>query len=161
MIEVGDRIPEATLRRMGEDGPEEVALAPRLNGRRVVLIGMPGAFTTTCSRAHLPSFIRTTRAFREKGVDEIICVTVNDVFVVDEWARQTGANEAGITMLADWDSSFAKALGLAFTAPPVGFLDRMRRFAGIVEDGVLREFQVEEKRGVCDMTSGETLLEKL
>ena len=159
MIKAGDRLPGATLRRMGEAGPEEIDLGARIAGKRVVLIGMPGAFTTTCSRQHLPSFIRTADQFREKGIDEIICVTVNDVFVVAEWARQTGADEAGITMLADWDGSFAKAMGLDFTAPPVGFLDRMQRFAMIVNDGEVEALNMETERGVCDMTAGETLLE--
>lgn len=159
MIEAGDRLPDATLLQMGEDGPREVNLAERIAGRRVVLIGMPGAFTTTCSRLHLPSFIRTAEQFREKGIDEIICVTVNDIFVVDEWDNQMGGSDAGISMMADWDGSFARALGLAFTAPPVGFLDRMQRFAMIVEDGRVARINTEEERGVCDMTAGETLLE--
>jgi peroxiredoxin len=159
MIKAGDRLPEATLLHMGADGAEEIDLGKRIAGKRVVLIGMPGAFTKTCSRLHLPSFIRTADAFREKGIDEIICVTVNDIWVVDEWGRQTGASEAGITMVADWKGDFAKALGLAFTAPPVGFLDRMQRFAMIVNDGEVETMNMEEERGVCDMTAGETLLE--
>ena len=159
MIKAGDRLPEATLLHMGEDGPEQIELGSRIAGKRVVVIGMPGAFTTTCSRLHLPSFIRTADQFREKGIDEIICVTVNDIFVVDEWDNQMGGSQAGITMMADWNGDFAKALGLAFTAPPVGFLDRMQRFAMIVNDGEVEQINTEEERGVCDMTAGETLLE--
>jgi len=161
MIKTGDRLPEATLLHMGADGPEEIDLGARIKGKRVVIIGMPGAFTSTCSSQHLPSFMRTAADFAAKGVDEIICVTVNDVFVVEEWGRQTGATEAGILMAADWDGSFAKAIGLAFTAPPVGFLDRMTRHAMVVNDGVVEVLNVEEERGVCNMTSGETLLEAI
>lgn len=159
MIKVGDRLPEATLLHWGEDGPEQIDLGARIAGKRVVLIGMPGAFTSTCSRLHLPSFVRTAEAFRAKGIDEIICVTVNDVHVVHEWSKQQGAGEADILMLADWDGSLARAMGIAFTAPPVGFIDRMQRFAMIVKDGVVETMKMEEERGVCDMTAGETLLE--
>ena len=158
-INVGDRFPEGTLRRMGENGPEEISLADVLKGRKVVIFGLPGAFTSTCTAAHVPSFIRTYDAFIEKGVDEIICFAVNDIHVMARWGEATGATETGITMLADVDASLTKALGLEFTVPPLGFFDRTTRCAMVVDDGKVTAIQLEEERGVCNMTAGESLLE--
>jgi peroxiredoxin len=160
MIEVGQRLPEATLLRIGADGPETVALSERLKGRKVILFAVPGAFTPTCDSAHLPSFIRTAEAFRAKGVDEIICVSVNDAHVMRYWGKVSGATEAGITLLADPDASFTKALGLLYSNPAVGMLDRSRRYAMIVEDGVVTLFNLEQP-GVCEVSTGETMLEAI
>jgi len=157
-IKVGDRLPDVTLRYREDGEPREVSLGEKLTGRKVAIFGLPGAFTGTCSTAHLPSFIRTAAAFREKGVDEIICISVNDIWVMEEWDRQSGAGEAGITMLADTDSEYAKATGLVFSAPPIGFRDRIVRHSLLAEDGVVTLLQVEEARGVCEITAGETLL---
>ena len=157
-ISVGDRIPEAQLIRLGDTGPEQIEIAERLSGRRVVLVGMPGAYTDTCTEAHIPSLIRNADALRAKGVDEIIVFAVNDSHVMASWGRTTGATDAGITMLSDWDATLTKGLGLNFTAPPVGFIDRCTRVAMIVNNGIVEVLQMEEQRGVCSMTSGETLL---
>ena len=158
-ISVGDRVPGATLLHQGPEGFEEIDLADRIAGRRVVIFGLPGAYTRTCDAAHLPSFIRTADAFRERGIDEIICISVNDAHVMGHWGRATGATEAGILMLADAASEWTKAAGLAFTAPAVGFYDRCQRCAMIADDGVIEKMTMEERRGVCDLTAGETLLE--
>jgi glutaredoxin/glutathione-dependent peroxiredoxin len=157
-ISVGDRIPEATLTMMGAAGPEQVALADRLKGRKVVLFGLPGAYTGTCTTAHVPSFIRTAGQFAAKGVDEVICVSVNDPFVMGAWGASTGATDAGITMLGDADASLTKAMGLAFTAPPVGLFDRSKRYALYADDGVVKVLHLEESPGVCDISGGEALL---
>ncbi|QFS84317.1 Putative peroxiredoxin [Roseivivax sp. THAF40] len=157
-ISVGDTLPGATLTRMGPDGPETVDLGEKLKGRRVVIFAVPGAFTPTCHSAHVPSFIRTKDGFAEKGIDEIICIAVNDPFVLGTWAKATGAEEAGITMLADAESAFTKAVGMNFSAPPVGFIDRSIRYALVAEDGVVQVFHEEESRGVCEATGGEALL---
>ncbi|MHA6324838.1 redoxin family protein [Roseivivax sp. CAU 1753] len=157
-ISVGDTLPGATLVRLGEDGPEQVDLGDRLRGRRVVIFAVPGAFTPTCDSAHVPSFIRTKDQFDAKGIDEIICLAVNDPFVLKVWSETTGADAAGITMLADPDSAFTKSVGMAFSAPPVGFIDRSIRYAMVVEDGVVQVFHEEEGRGVCEATAGEALL---
>src|SRR6056297_2232070 len=95
-IAVGDKLPNATLTVMGEDGPQQVDLADRLKGRKVVIFAVPGAFTGTCTTAHVPSFIRTRDGFAERGVDEIMCISVNDPFVMNAWGEATGATEAGI-----------------------------------------------------------------
>ena len=160
-ISVGDRLPEASFLRFGESGPEQVPLAPKLAGRKVVIFGLPGAFTRTCSAAHLPSFIRTRAAMAEKGVDEVICFAVNDPFVMAAWGEQSGATEGGITLLADSDASFTKAIGLAFSAPVAGFYDRCQRVSMLVEDGVVTILNLEEEGGACKLTVGEELLSQL
>jgi peroxiredoxin len=157
-ISPGDTLPDATLLRMGEKGPEGVSLAARLKGRKVVIFGLPGAYTGVCSNAHVPSFIRVKDALAAKGVDEIICVSVNDPFVIKAWGAATGATAAGITMLGDADSSFTQAIGMAFSAPPAGLINRSRRYALLAEDGVVRVLHAEASPGVCDTSGGEALL---
>jgi cytochrome c peroxidase len=159
-VKVGDTLPDATLTAMGEGGPEPVSLADKAKGRKVVIFAVPGAFTGTCTEAHVPSFVRTKDGFAEKGVDEIICVSVNDPFVMQAWGEQTGATAAGITMLGDADASFTKAMGMDFSAPPVGLIDRSKRYAMIVENGVIKAMGVEENPGVCEASAGEALLEQ-
>ncbi|NNE80031.1 MAG: peroxiredoxin [Silicimonas sp.] len=158
-VQVGDRLPDTELLHQTGQTVTTVNLAERLKGRRVVIFGLPGAYTSTCSAAHLPSFVRTADAFRAKGIDDIICVSVNDVRVMEHWGRTSGAEEAGITMLADWNSELTKKLGLEFSVPAIGFKDRMTRNAMLVEDGVVKILQLEEDKGACDLTAGETLLE--
>lgn len=158
-IAVGDRIPSAMLINQIGDDVRQIDIAERIGGKRAVIFGLPGAYTGICSSAHLPSFIRTAEAFRAKGIDEIICVAVNDVRVMKHWGETSGAQDAGILMLADWDSELTKAMGLEFSAPAIGFRDRMTRCAMLVEDGVVKALQFEEEHGVCNLTAGETLLE--
>lgn len=160
-ISVGDKLPETTFLIFGENGPEEVPLAPRLKDRKVVIFGLPGAFTRGCSVTHLPSFMRTRDAFAEKGVDEVICIAVNDPFAMTAWGQHTGATEAGITMLADAAGDFTKAIGLEFSAPVVGLYNRCQRFALMAEDGVVKVLNLEEEAGACKLTVGEELLEKI
>ena len=159
-IAIGSRLPEASLLKMGDTGAEAVALADRLKGRKVVIFGLPGAYTGTCSTAHVPSFMRTAKAFADKGVDEIICVSVNDPFVMKAWGEATGATAAGITMLGDADASFTKAIGMAFDAPASGFFARSRRYALLAENGTVTRFNPETGRG-CEISGGEHLLAQL
>ncbi len=160
-ISSGDTLPAATLLQIGENGPEPVLLEDKITGRKVVIFGLPGAFTGTCTSAHVPSFIRTKPLFDAKGVDEIICVSVNDPHVMKAWGASTGAAAAGLTFLADADSSFTGAIGMQFDAPAAGFHKRSIRYAMFVDDGVVKVLNVEEARGVCEMSSGETLLEQI
>lgn len=160
-IQPGDRLPDATLLRMGENGPEPVNLGALTAGKRVVIFGLPGAYTGTCTSAHVPSFIRTKPQFDEKGVDAIVCVSVNDPFVMAAWGKDTGATEAGIEMLADADASFTRAIGMDFTAPPVGLFNRSKRYAMFVEDGAVKVLNVEENPGQCELSAGETLLAQI
>lgn len=157
-ISEGDKLPDATLLAMGGDGPEEVKLSDKTGGRRIVLFAVPGAFTPTCHSAHVPSFVRTGDQFAEKGVDEIICISVNDPFVMSNWGKATGASAAGITMLGDPEAAFTKAIGMDFSAPPAGLIDRSRRYAMLVEDGTVKLLHVEENPGACETSAGEALL---
>jgi len=157
-IATGDKLPEATLVKMGPDGPEQVTLSSLLSGRKVVIFALPGAYTGTCTTAHVPSFMRTRDGFANKGVDEVICLSVNDPFVMGAWGEATGANSAGITMLGDPAAEFTKAVGMDFTAPPVGLIDRSKRYAMLVEDGTVSVLHVEENPGVCETSGGEALL---
>ena len=160
-IAVGDRIPATTLINQIGDTVRQIDLAEFVRGKRVVIVGMPGAYTQTCSAAHLPSFICTAAGFRAKGIDEVICIAVNDVRVMNHWGRTSGAEEAGVLMLADWNSEFTKAVGLEFSVPGIGFKDRLTRCAMVVEDGVVQILQLEESKGTCDLTAGETLLDEI
>jgi cytochrome c peroxidase len=142
---------------MGAEGPEQVKLSDKLNGRKVAIFAVPGAFTPTCDSAHMPSFVRNAAAFKAKGVDEIICVSVNDAHVMRYWGQTSGATEAGITMLADVDGSFAKAIDMSFDAPLVGMFGRSKRYAMYVEDGIVKIWNPELTRG-CEISGGEALL---
>jgi peroxiredoxin len=159
-IAVGDTLPEANL--LVFDGePGTVLLSSLVTGRKVVIFGLPGAFTRTCDASHVPSFIRTKDDFAAKGVDEIICISVNDPFVMAAWSKSSGAGDAGIRMLADADGGLTKAMGLDFDAPPVGLHGRSKRFAMLVENGVVKVLHLEENPGVCDMSGGEAMLEAI
>lgn len=160
-ISKGDRLPDATLVQLGESGPAPVAMADKIKGRKVVVFAVPGAFTPTCHSAHVPSFIRTKDQFDAKGVDEIICVAVNDPFVMKAWGEATGATAAGITMLSDAESAFTKAIGMDFDAPPAGLIARSKRYAMLVEDGVVTQLNEEENPGACEVSAGEGLLETM
>jgi peroxiredoxin len=157
-ISVGATLPDATLLKMGENGPEGVSIGDHLKGRKVVIFGLPGAFTGPCTTAHVPSFIRTKDEFAAKGVDEIICVAVNDPFVMKAWGDGTGAAAAGITMLADSESALTKALGMDFTYPPHGMFGRSKRYALYAENGVVKVLNLEENPGICEVSAGEAML---
>lgn len=159
-IRIGDKFPDATLMAMGTNGPETVKLSDRIGGRKAALFGLPGAYTGTCSTAHVPSFIRTADAFRGKGVDEIICVSVNDPFVMAAWGEATGATEAGISMLADPDGAFTRAIGMEFSAPQAGLIGRSRRYAVALDDGVVTAVGIDEP-GECKLSAGEEILAAL
>lgn len=160
-LSVGDTIPSVTLLHPVDDEVREINLDEFCKGRKVVIFGLPGAYTQTCSAAHLPSFIRTADAFRDRGVDDIACISVNDARIMQHWGQSSGAEAAGIMMLADWNSDFAKAAGLNFTVPAIGFKDRLARCAMVVEDGKITVLKLEENAGACDLTAGETLLEAM
>jgi len=160
-IKTGDSLPDATLLRMGAEGPEGVALSSLTKGRKVAIFGLPGAYTGTCSTAHVPSFMRTIGAFKAKGVDNVICVSVNDPFTMDAWGKATGATKAGILMLGDAASELTKAIGMEFSAPPAGLFDRSKRFSMLVEDGVVTVLNEEGNPGECEISAGETLLEQV
>ena len=158
---VGNRLPASTLMRMGDAGPEQITVEELTTNRKVIIFGLPGAFTSTCSTAHVPSFIRTHDKLISKGVDEIICISVNDVHVLKEWSKVTGADLAGISMWADPSSEFTTAIGMNFDVPLVGFYGRSSRYAMLVLDGVVQIFNEETSTRACDRTTGETMLETM
>jgi len=160
-ISVGDKLPPASLGRLGAAGPEQVDLTALIAGKKVVIFALPGAFTPTCSSAHLPGFIRTADAIRAKGIAEIICISVNDIFVMKAWDQAQGASQAGIQCLADGDSSFTKSIGMEFSAIPAGMINRSKRYAMIVKDGIITALNIEQERGICDVSGAEKILELL
>lgn len=157
-LTVGAKLPEATLMHMGANGPETVDLAAKLKGRKVVIFGLPGAYTGTCTTAHVPSFIRTKAGFDAKGVDEIICLSVNDPFVLGAWADSTGGAKAGITFLGDADGSFAKAIDMVLHLPQIGLNHRSKRYALYAVDGVVKVLHHGAESGQCEISGGEAML---
>jgi peroxiredoxin len=141
-IKVGERLPEAKFTVMGEDGPTQVSSGDLFKGKKVVLFAVPGAFTPTCSEQHLPGFIGLADTLKGKGVATIACTAVNDVFVLNAWAKARGAHD--ITMLADGNGDFAKALGLDIDLSPFGLGTRSQRYAMVVDDGMVEYLAVED-----------------
>ena len=158
-ISIGDRLPAATFRRMTPDGPAEITGDVLFAGRTVALFSVPGAFTPTCSARHLPGFVERADELRAKGIDEIVCTAVNDVFVMDAWGKSAGA-EGKVSMLADGNGDFVKALGLGMDASAVGMGQRGQRFSMVVEDGVVRLLNVEAPREYA-VSSAEHLVGQL
>jgi len=157
-IKAGDRIPEATLTVMTDDGPAPLSTDALFGGKKVVLFAVPGAFTPTCSARHLPGFIEQTEAILAKGVDTIACVAVNDVFVMQAWGSSAGAGP--ILMLADGNGDFTRALGLELDATAFGMGHRSQRFAMIAEDRRVTALFVEAP-GEFRVSSAEHILSKL
>ncbi|WP_062731320.1 peroxiredoxin [Sphingobium abikonense] len=158
-ISKGDRIPSTTFTKMTENGPEPVSSDDFFGGKTVAIFSVPGAFTPTCSAKHLPGFIEKADALKAKGVDEIACTAVNDAFVMGAWGKSTGADEK-VTMLADGNGDFAKAVGLTMDGSKFGLGTRGQRFSMIVKDGVVEDLNVEEP-GDFKVSSAEYMLEKL
>jgi peroxiredoxin len=157
-ISVGDRIPDATLQVMGANGPEPKTTAELFKGRRVALFAVPGAFTPTCSAKHLPGFVKNAEALKGKGVDDIVCVSVNDAFVMGAWGKDQGA--AGkVVMAADGAGAFSEALGLAMDTGGFGGV-RSRRYSMLLDDGVVKTLNLEEGGGF-GVSSAETLMNQL
>lgn len=160
-IEVGDELPEATLIEKSDSGLAQVKVSELTRGRKVVIFGLPGAYTGTCSTRHLPSFIGVADKLRAKGVDDIVCVSVNDPFVMSAWGDGAGAGKAGVRMLSDAGSELTGALGLRFSRPEAGMYDRSKRYAMFVDDGVVKVLNIESSPGECDISGGETMLEAI
>ena len=157
-IKEGDKIPAATLHTMRDGKPAAVTTSELFDGKKVVVFAVPGAFTPTCDAAHMPSFVRTAKAFRQKGIDEIICISVNDPYVMQIWGQQSGAADAGITMLADAGAEFTQAVGMAYSKPAGGMINRSHRYAMLVENGVVTRLHLEASNGACEISGGEALL---
>ncbi|MEM9099850.1 MAG: peroxiredoxin [Pseudomonadota bacterium] len=157
MVAVGEKVPAGKLFEMTADGPAPVETASVFDGRTVAFFGVPGAFTPTCHNAHLPSFIAAAEDLRGKGVDEIVCIAVNDPFVMGQWGEISGAKEAGIRMLGDADASFTKAMGLDFDGSAVGLGTRAKRFSALVANGEVKVMNIEDNPGQAVVTLGDAL----
>ena len=157
-ISVGDRLPDVTLTRATADGPEQVQSGDYFAGKKVALFSVPGAYTPTCSARHLPGFVEKAADLKAKGVDEIACTAVNDAFVMNAWNRDAGSDD--ITMLADGNGDFAQAVGLTMDGSGFGMGQRGQRYSMIVEDGVVKELNVEQP-GDFSVSSAEHMLGQL
>lgn len=158
-IQTGDRIPEGKLKVMGKDGPVNVEAGELLGQGRVVLFSVPGAFTPTCDAKHLPGFVEKAGALREKGVGKIVCMAVNDVFVMNAWGKHAGVGEA-IVMAADGNGDYTRALGLELDARGFGMGMRGKRFALVIQDGAVEQVHVEAP-GEFKVSSAEHILGQL
>lgn len=158
-IAVGDDIPSATLMKMGESGPEKVETSALFTGKTVALFSVPGAFTPTCSAKHLPGFIEKADDLKAKGVDAIYCLAVNDAFVMGAWGAASGAGDK-VTLLADGNADFTKALGLELDATGFGMGVRGQRFALIAKDGKVSHLAIEEP-GAFSVSSADAVLSAL
>lgn len=156
-ISVGDRIPSATLKTNGPDGPQDISTDQLFGGKRVVLFAVPGAFTPGCSNTHMPGFVVNVDRILEKGIDEVACLAVNDAFVMGAWQKDQNAER--ITMLADGNAEFTRALGLELDASGNGMGIRSKRYALVADDGVVQYLGVDAK-GVHE-SSAETVLAQL
>ena len=158
-IQVGDRIPSVNFVKVTEGGPEQIASDDFFAGRKVALFSVPGAFTPTCSAKHLPGFVEKAEEIKAKGVDEIACTAVNDAFVMGAWGKSAGV-EGKVTMLADGNGAFAKALGLEMDGTGFGMGMRGKRFSMIVNDGTVEQLNVEAP-GQFEVSSAEYMLGQL
>lgn len=159
-IQIGDALPKVTFTVMTADGPQPRTTDEVFKGRKVALVGVPGAFTPTCSLNHVPTYIDKEAALRAKGIAAIAVTAVNDVFVMDAWAKALGADE-GFIFLADGSGTFSKALGLTLDLSERGLGLRSQRYAMIVEDGVVTKLTIEPTAGKADVTNAEELLKQL
>lgn len=158
-IKIGDTLPETTFMEMTAKGPEPRSTADIFAGKTIAFFAVPGAFTPTCSANHLPTFLDKKDELAAKGVDEIVCTSVNDAFVMGEWGKSSGA-EGHIRMLADGNGAFAKAVGLELDASGFGMGPRSQRYSMLVKDGKVEQLNVEEGGGFA-VSGADTLLSQM
>jgi peroxiredoxin len=159
-IAIGDRLPEATFRVMEADGIKTMTTKDVFGGKKVVLFAVPGAFTPTCHLKHLPGFIERAEEFRKHGVDTVACVAVNDPFVLSAWEEKSGG-KGKVLFLSDGNAEFTKKIGMDFDGSSIGLGPRSKRYAALVEDGVVKVLNVEESPGVAVESTAEKLLQGL
>jgi peroxiredoxin len=159
-IKVGDRLPDAKFRVMGSEGPAVKSTGDIFKGKKVVLFAVPGAFTPTCSNNHLPGFLQNADAFKQKGIDTIAVTGVNDVFVMDAWKKASGAG-GKIEFLSDGNGEFAKALDMTLDGSGFGLGTRSKRYAMLVDDGVVKKLNVEDVAGKAEVSGAENLLKQI
>ena len=159
-IKVGDKIPSVILSHMDTGEAKKISTDELLKGKKVVLVGVPGAFTPTCSQGHLPSFVEHADGIKAKGVDIIACISVNEVFVMNAWGENQNVEEK-VLMLADGDGEFTKSIGQECDLERIGLGLRSQRYAMIVEDGVVKSLEVDEPAEVAKVSKADKVLEKL
>jgi glutaredoxin/glutathione-dependent peroxiredoxin len=159
-IAIGESLPNVTLTLVTPDGAKPVATKDYFAGKTIVLFGLPGAFTPTCHKNHLPGFIANEAAFKGKGVDGIAMTSVNDPFVLSAWAEATGAR-GHVDFLADGSANFAKAVGLDLDMTERGFGLRSKRYSMLVKDGVVKELNIEPQPGTADLSGAEHILRQI
>ena len=158
-IKVGEKLPNATFRVMTAEGPKPKTTDEVFSGKKVVLFAVPGAFTPTCSKNHLPGFVTNAAAIKGKGIDTIAVTAVNDPFVMGAWKTAAGSDD--IEFLADGSADFAKAVGLDLDASAMGLGTRSKRYCMVVDDGVVKSLAVEDSPGKADVSGAEALLKSL
>ncbi|MEE2980789.1 MAG: peroxiredoxin [Pseudomonadota bacterium] len=156
-IKVGDRIPSTTLEYMSADGPVKISSDELFAGKRVAAFAVPGAFTPTCSQEHLPGYVRRADDIKAKGVDLIVCLSVNDVFVMDAWGKDQNAGDK-VMMVADGGADFARAVGIVVSY--LGFGERSDRYSMVVEDGVVKTLHIEVE-DAFEVSDADTMLGEL
>ena len=159
-IKVGDKLPEAKFRVMTGEGPQVKTTDDIFKGKKVALFAVPGAYTNTCHKMHMPSVFQNAAAIKAKGVDTIAVVSVNDIFVMKAWQRDTDMNNEGL-YLADGNGEFTKAIGMEFDGSGNGLGIRSKRYSMLVEDGVVKKLNVEDAPGKVEVSGGDTLLGQL
>jgi peroxiredoxin len=159
-IQVGDRLPAVNLKQLTADGIKDVPITELTRGKKVVLFAVPGAFTPTCSEKHLPGFVEQADAIKAKGVDEILCVAVNDPFVLSAWEKARNVN-GKVKILSDGNAEFTRAIGLDLDASGFGLGTRSKRYAMVVEDGVVKSLLVEDVPTQAEKSSASAILATL
>ncbi len=159
-IKVGDQIPNVKLKRLGAAGLEDLETGAYFKGKKIVLFATPGAFTPSCAQKHLPGYVSNAEAIKASGVDEIICLSVNDPFVMKHWG-DVAATEGKVTMLPDGNAEFVTALGLTFDGSGAGLNTRAKRFSMIVEDGKVMDLQVEDAPSDVELSGAEACMVRL
>ena len=159
-LHIGDKIPSFKFKYLDNGSVRDIDLDDILSKGRVVIFGLPGAFTPVCSSTHVPGFVKNSAQIRARGVDEIVCVSVNDPFVMHAWELSMGI-KGEVRLLGDWDGSFTRAFGMAMDGSPFGLGTRSMRYAMIVDEGTLTNLAVDENAGSCSLSSAEHMLEDL
>ncbi len=158
-IKIGDKLPNGTLFEMSEEGPKPVAVADLVKGKRVVIFGLPGAFTPTCSALHVPCYVGQADQLKAKGIDQIVCLSVNDAFVMGAWGKDQKVGDK-VCMLGDGSAAFTKALGLELDLTERGMGMRCQRFSMLVDDGVVKSLNIEAP-GKFEVSDAQSMLNSL
>ena len=154
-------IPNIVLPIIKNGISSETNIANEFDNKKIVLFGIPGAFTPTCSNYHIPSIIKEMNNFKNNDMDEIFCLVVNDIHVTKVWAEQTGAINTGLKFISDPDGSLVCSLKLSFCAPEIGFINRSKRFCIILQNLIIQKILIEDERSICDVTSGINILKQI